>query len=105
MLAREADALFWLGRYSERAEASARIVDVQYHAALESPLPDHDPASLWRSILEISGDAVIFHARYGEVSERDLIQFMVFDLDQPNSVVSCVRSARTNAQSVREVIS
>ena len=105
MLSREADSLFWMGRYLERAEATARIVDVQYHAALESPMAGGDPAFLWRSILEISGDDKIFEARYGEVSERDLIQFMVFDLDQPDSVVSCVRAARTNAQGVREVIS
>ncbi len=105
MLSREADALFWMGRYLERAEATARIVDVQYHAALEAPLAGHDPSSLYRSILEISGDDRIFHARYGEVSERDLIRFLIFDLDQPNSVVSCLRAARTNAQGVREVIS
>lgn len=105
MLSREADALFWVGRYLERAEATARLVDVQFHAALESPLPSSDPQSLWRSILEISGDDAIFRARYGEPSERNLIRFMVFDLDQPNSVVSCVRAARANAQGVREVIS
>jgi uncharacterized alpha-E superfamily protein len=105
MLSREADSLFWLGRYLERAEATARIVDVQYHAALEAPLASHDPMTLYNSILEISGDDLIFKARYGDVSERDLIRFMVFDLDQPNSVVSCIRSARANAQGVREVIS
>lgn len=105
MLSREADSLFWMGRYLERAEATARIVDVQYHAALESALAGHDPASLWNGILEISGDDLIFRARYGSPSERDLIQFMVFDRDQPNSVVSCIRSARSNAQHVREVIS
>jgi uncharacterized alpha-E superfamily protein len=105
MLSREADSLFWTGRYLERAEATSRLVDVQYHAALESSLPSHDPASLYDSILEICGDDLIYKARYGEVSERDLIQFMVFDIDQPNSVVSCVRAARQNAQGVREVIS
>ncbi|MBC8136486.1 MAG: alpha-E domain-containing protein [Fibrella sp.] len=105
MLSREADSLFWMGRYLERAEATSRLVDVQYHAALESAFPTQEPASLWNSILEISGDDMIFKARYGDVSERDLIQFMVFDLDQPNSIVSCIRSARANAQGVREVIS
>lgn len=105
MLSREADSLFWMGRYLERAEATSRLVDVQYHAALESAFPSHDPASLWNSILEISGDDLIFKARYGDVSERDLLQFMVFDLDQPNSIVSCIRAARANAQGVREVIS
>lgn len=105
MLSREADALFWMGRYLERAEASARLVDVQYHAALESSWLNRDSESLWRSILEITGDEQIFRARHGEPNERDLIDFMVFDLDHPNSVASCVRSARTNAQAVREVIS
>lgn len=111
MLSREADSLFWMGRYLERAEATARLVDVQYHAALEAPIHSHDPhagadpASLYTSILEISGDDLIYRARYGDVSERDLIQFMVFDIDYPNSVVSCVRAARANAQGVREVIS
>jgi uncharacterized alpha-E superfamily protein len=115
MLSREADSLFWMGRYLERAEATARIVDVQYHASLESPPvgsetgdgndKGQDAASLWNSILEISGDQLIYRARYGEVSERDLIRFMVFDPDQPNSVVSCIRAARANAQGVREIIS
>lgn len=105
MLSREADACFWMGRYLERAEATARIVDVQYHAALESPIPPRSRETLLNSILEISGDELIYKARYGEVSERDLIRFMVFDVDQPNSVVSCMRSARFNAQQVREIIS
>ena len=105
MLSREAESLFWMGRYLERTEATARIVDVQYHAALESALAGHDPASLWNGILEISGDDLIFRARYGAATERELIQFMVFDRDQPNSVISCMRSARSNAQHVREVIS
>jgi uncharacterized alpha-E superfamily protein len=106
LLCREADALFWMGRYLERAEATARLVDVQYHAALESsPAPAREAASLYRAILQISGDEAIYEARYGAVSERDLIEFMVFDLDQPNSVVSCIRSARINAQNVREIIS
>ena len=105
MLSREADALFWMGRYLERAEATARIVDVQYHAALELAPSERSPQTLWRSILEISGDDLIFDARYDALNERNLIDFMVFDVDQPNSVVSCVRSVRANAQSVREVIS
>lgn len=113
MLSREADALFWMGRYLERAEATARLVDVQYHAALESPQEPtadttgstRDAYTLWNSILEISGDELIYRARYGEVSERDLIRFMVFDPDQPNSIVSCIRAARRNAQNVREIIS
>lgn len=121
MLSREADSLFWMGRYIERAEATARLVDVQYHAALEAShlpvssgedvpvsaegLQGGDPHSLWNSILEISGDELIYKARYGDPNERDLVRFLVFDPDYPNSIVSCIRSARTNAQGVREIIS
>ena len=116
MLSREADSLFWMGRYIERAEATARLVDVQYHAALESQsggtdvvsaegLHGGDPFSLWNSILEISGDELIYKARYGDPNERDLVRFMVFDPDYPNSIASCIRSARTNAQGVREILS
>ena len=62
MLAREADAMFWIGRYVERAEATARIVDVQYHSELEGAFPlaqdgGSDPSALWGPILAISGDA------------------------------------------------
>ncbi len=105
MLSREADSLFWLGRYLERAEATARLVDVQYHAALENPAFARDPESLFRSILEITEDDAIFRARYSSVTEEHVIQFLVFDRDQSNSVVSCVGSARRNAQGVREVLS
>jgi uncharacterized alpha-E superfamily protein len=105
MLSREADSLFWMGRYLERAEATARLLDVQYHAALESARPTHGPDSLWQSILDITEDDLIYRARYGEISERDMLQFMVFDPDQPNSIISCIRGARTNAQGVREIIS
>jgi Uncharacterized protein conserved in bacteria len=105
MLSREADSLFWIGRYLERAEATSRLVDVQYHAALESPASLNDPTSLWTSILEISEDELIYKARYGEVEESNIIRFLVFDPDQPNSVVSCVRAARQNAQGVREILS
>src|SRR5215216_2720842 len=101
MLSREADSLFWMGRYLERAEATARLLDVQYHAALESARPTQGPDSLWQSILDITEDDLIYRARYGEVSERDMLRFMIFDPDQPNSVMSCIRSARTNAQGVR----
>jgi uncharacterized alpha-E superfamily protein len=105
MLSREADSLFWMGRYLERAEATARLLDVQYHAALESAMPHHGPDSLWQSILDITEDDLIYRARYGEISERDMLQFMIFDPDQPNSILSCIRAARTNAQGVREIIS
>ena len=111
MLAREADAMFWIGRYVERAEATARIVDVQYHSELEGAFPlaqggEIDPQALWGPILAISGDADRFETLYaGEQAERNVLDFFTFDRQNHNSITSCVIRARDNARGVREMIS
>lgn len=111
MLSREADAMFWIGRYVERAEATARIVDVQYHSELEGAFPlaqggDVDANALWGPILAISGDAKRFADMYTDgPTERNVIDFFAFRTQNPNSIVSCVRSARDNGRGVREMIS
>ncbi len=111
MLAREADAMFWIGRYVERAEATARIVDVQYHSELEGAFPlaqtgESDPSALWGPILAISGDADLFATLYADNQvERNVLDFFAFCRDHPNSITSCVSRARENARGVRELIS
>ena len=111
MLAREADAMFWIGRYVERAEATARIVDVQYHSELEGAFPlaqggEIDPSALWGPILAISGDAELFTAKHGgDQAERNVLDFFAFSRDNGNSISSCVTRARENARGVREMIS
>ncbi len=111
MLAREADAMFWIGRYVERAEDTARIVDVQYHSELEGAFPlapdgGGDPSALWGPILAISGDADLFAALYNDDQvERNVLDFFAFCRDHPNSIFSCVSRARDNARGVRELIS
>ena len=111
MLAREADAMFWIGRYVERAEATARIVDVQYHSELEGAFPlaqdgGSDPSALWGPILAISGDAALFAALYNDdQAERNVLDFFAFCRDHPNSITSCVSRARENARGVREMLS
>lgn len=111
MLSREADAMFWIGRYVERAEATARIVDVQYHSELEGAFPlaqggGVNANALWGPILAISGDAERFAHRYddGQV-ERNVLDFFAFAAGNPNSIASCVRCARDNARGVREMLS
>ncbi len=111
MLAREADAMFWIGRYVERAEATARIVDVQYHSELEGAFPlaqggEIDPSALWGPILAISGSARLFKTKYGgDQAERNVLDFFAFSRDNSNSIASCVTRARENARGVREMIS
>lgn len=112
MLCRDADSCYWIGRYVERAEATARMVDVHYHAALESPLPpgqgrvgeaELEPIR-WQSLLAISGIADLYYTRYSTENDRDVLHFFTFDIDNPNSILSTWKFARENARSIREQI-
>lgn len=110
MLSREADSMFWIGRYVERAEATARIVDVQYHSELEGAFPlatgNIGTTALWGPILAISGDAAHFSERFGhDQSERNVLHFFACDSGNANSILACTSKARENARGVREMIS
>ena len=102
LLSRVADSVYWMARYIERAENVARFIDVNLHLQLDLPLA---PANQWQPLIETTGDMAEFTKRYGIVSECNVIQFLDFDEENPNSIFSCVRSARENARSVRETIS
>jgi len=100
MLSRTADHLFWMARYMERAENTARMLDVNYQMSL---LPQSEEAAErgWRGLLsinEISGD---FARRYREVSPRTVIEYMVNDAANGSSIRSCLMAARENARAVR----
>ena len=100
MLSRTADHLYWMARYMERAENTARMLDVNYQTSL---LPQSDAAALsgWRGLLSISELTGDYAQRYGEVTAQDVMNFMVQDAANPSSIVSCVRAARENARAVR----
>jgi uncharacterized alpha-E superfamily protein len=110
MLSRDADSCYWIGRYIERSEATARMVDVHYHAALETFLPSSledryvDPKSLlkWGSLLEISGNASDYSARYSQENDRDVLHYFCFDSANSNSIAATWKFARENARSMRE---
>ncbi|MFS0756672.1 alpha-E domain-containing protein [Noviherbaspirillum sp. 1P10PC] len=100
MLSRTADHLFWMARYTERAENTARMLDVNVQTAL---LPQSADATErgWRAMLGISELEEAFHAKYPRISARDVIDFMTRDPANPSSIVSCLASARENARAVR----
>ena len=102
MLSRVADSIYWMSRYIERAENVARFVDVTLNLMLD--LPDRSQAQ-WRPLVDITGDTEVFTERYGEATQRNVIQFLTFDPENVNSILSCLRWARENARSVRDVIS
>lgn len=102
MLARVADAIYWMSRYVERAENVARFIDVNLNLMLDLPAGS---VPQWQPLVDITGDAAEFARRYGVANQYDVIQFLTFDQDNPNSIRSCLRAARENARSVREIIS
>jgi uncharacterized alpha-E superfamily protein len=104
MLSRTADNLFWMGRYIERAETMARLLQVGSRMNL---MPDAVDGyrSEWESILQASGTLPAFEKKYGDPVERNAITHMFFDSDNPSSVAACIHSARENARIVRSALS
>jgi uncharacterized alpha-E superfamily protein len=102
MLSRVADSMFWMSRYIERAENIARFLDV--NAFLQLDLGD-SVAEQWAPLVMVTGDDAMFRERYGEATRENVIRFLTFDEEYPNSIVSCLASARENARIIREYIS
>ena len=103
MLSRTASQLYWMSRYLERAENTARMLDVTYTMAL-MPQIDADNSELIAP-LTITGTHEPFLARHKQVSMGALLDFFVFDDSNPGSIFSCLRAARDNAHAVRGRIS
>jgi len=103
MLSRTADHLFWMSRYTERAENTARLLDVNYQTSL---LPQSAEVAQegWEGLLRISELMPSYQYQYGEINSADVLRFMVSDEMNPSSIVSCLRSARENARAVRGVL-
>jgi uncharacterized alpha-E superfamily protein len=101
VLARLAENLFWAGRYVERAEDTARMVDVTYHTLLESPYGE--VAQTWEQLLEV----LHLRSAYGDapVDPERVMRFLVLDRDAPGSITTSIARARENVRSVRELVS
>jgi uncharacterized alpha-E superfamily protein len=102
VLSRVADSIYWLNRYVERAENVARFIDVNLNLLLDSPT---GVTQQWEPLVLTTGDLPLFKERYGEATVENVIQFLTFDRQYPNSISSCLFAARENARSVREIIS
>ena len=102
MLSRVADSIYWLNRYIERAENVARFIDVNLNLMLD--LPAGVPPQ-WKPLIWVTGDIELFNSRYDEINSDNVIQFLTFDTEYDNSIISCLQKARQNARSIREVIS
>jgi uncharacterized alpha-E superfamily protein len=99
LLARYADGLFWMGRYIERAENLARLIDVNHSYARDGG------GEGWMSLVQINADEERFFARHAQASFAAVTEFYLQDVDNPTSVRFAIRAARNNARMLRALIS
>ncbi len=100
MLSRTASTLYWMSRYVERAENTARILDVAYRMSLltkDSDLQDQE----WFAPLNITGTLFPFSGRHSIVCAKEVLHFVALDAENPSSIYSCAKRARENARAVR----
>jgi uncharacterized alpha-E superfamily protein len=102
MLSRVAESIYWMSRYAERAENVARFVEVNLQLMLDGPAGE---GQQWEPLVNTTGDHEAFKTRHGEATQQKALHFLTFDAENPNSILSCVRAARENARTVREIIS
>ena len=100
MLSRTADHLYWMARYTERAENTARMLDVAVQTAMLPQSPE-DADLDWRAMLGISELEAAFDAKHDKLDATSLLAFMVSDPTNPSSIASCLTGARENARAVR----
>jgi uncharacterized alpha-E superfamily protein len=99
MLSRIAESLFWIGRYIERSDGTARILDVHLQLLLEDPWVEENLAC--RSLLSVMGTEVDDDA---EVTRADVLTILAVDRNQPASIAYSLNAARENARRAREVV-
>ena len=104
MISRVADHCFWVGRYVERAESTARLLQVTRALAFDAEL---SPLHCWRPLMIVSGQHPEFAAHFGAdaAGNGDIVQrYMTWATENPVSIRTSVRSAREGARSIREVL-
>ena len=95
MLSRVAENLYWLARYVERAENTARMVSVNGHLQLDLPARARTG---WQPLISITGGAPLFRKLYRTPNEKNVVAFLVRDERNPASIISSLRNAREKSR-------
>ena len=103
MLGRTAHGLFWMFRYLERAENTARLLEAGFHMALTRDVATAEEE--WRSVIEAFGQRAGYEAKHGTYTGHQAWNYLLRDPDNATSVLAMVGAARTNARAVRNAIS
>jgi uncharacterized alpha-E superfamily protein len=100
-LSRVAERLYWLGRYIERIESTARLINVNANLLID--LPVRLPLG-WQPLIDIMGTGEIFAEHHDEASERNVVRFLTSDTNNPGSIVTSIHQARENIRTVRDIM-
>ena len=103
MLSRTADSLYWLSRYTERADLVARILDATMRFA-SLPAGYAGERNEWEGAVAVAGDVDIFRQHYEGFNEDTVRDFLAFNPNNPSSIRSCIETARDNARAVRTAL-
>ena len=104
MLSRTAESFFWIGRYIERAEYTARFVNVHYHLLTEIATSE-DQSNIWTRYLEDTGELESYQTLYGEVLTKPVMEFVTLSRDNPDSLTNLIAAARNNARGIQDQLS
>jgi uncharacterized alpha-E superfamily protein len=103
LLSRTAESLFGIGRYLERVQDLARAVDIAFQSRLELGRK-RDARADWDALLHFGGEYARFAATGTTPDARSIARFMIFDLENPNSIMACLQRSRDNANGMRDRI-
>jgi uncharacterized alpha-E superfamily protein len=101
MLSRVAENLYWMTRYLERAENTARLINGTSQVVLDLP---RGASFQWDNLVSVVGLDSQFHEFYEEADEDSVMRFLILDERNPSSIVSCIHNARENTRTFREVL-
>ena len=101
MLSRTADALYWMARYTERAENTARLLDVSYRMSLQRQVARE---GYWGAALGITGLETAYKAKHGAIAGSRVLRYLAVDAENPASILACLRAARENCHAVRGTV-
>ncbi len=101
MLSRVAENIYWLSRFVERAENTARIVTVNANLLLDLP---KGIAPGWRPLIDITGTTELFEEHHKDYGERPVVRFLLADEHNPGSILSALAAARENCRTIRDFV-
>jgi uncharacterized alpha-E superfamily protein len=101
MLSRVAESLYWMARYLERAENTARFINSTTQVLLDLP---RGASFGWDTLLKVAGLDALYNKHYAAANEADIMRFLIMDERNPGSIIACIHSARENTRTFREVL-